>query len=114
MASGSKVRGLCTTCWGQFRRQAPDAQHGVYSATKAGDWLLTKYLVAENKNPKVIIGTLSPGMLITENWFVEQKAMEGADWLKIRPLLNILCDYVETSTPWLVDQMLANKKVASA
>ena len=38
---------------------------GVYSATKAGDWLLTKYLVAENKNPEIIIGTISPGMLIT-------------------------------------------------
>ncbi len=83
---------------------------GVYSSTKAGDLLLTKYLVAENKNPQITIGTLSPGMLITENWFDEQKQMSTEDWQKIRPLLNILCDYVETSTPWLVEQMLANRK----
>ena len=83
---------------------------GVYSSTKAGDWLLTKYLVAENQNPNIVIGTISPGMLITENWFAEQKEMQPGDWQKIRPLLNILCDYVETSTPWLVDEMLANKK----
>jgi NAD(P)-dependent dehydrogenase (short-subunit alcohol dehydrogenase family) len=82
---------------------------GVYSATKAADWLLTKYLVAENQNPQIIIGTISPGMLITENWFEEQKEMSAEDWKKIRPLLNILCDYVETSTPWLVEQMLANR-----
>lgn len=83
---------------------------GVYSATKAGDLVLTKYLVAENKNPQITIGTISPGMLITENWFDEQKQMSPEAWQKIRPLLNILCDYVETSTPWLVDQMLANRK----
>ena len=83
---------------------------GVYSSTKAGDLLLTKYLVAENKNPQITIGTISPGMLITENWFDEQKQMSAEDWQKVRPLLNILCDYVETSTPWLVDQMLTNRK----
>jgi NAD(P)-dependent dehydrogenase (short-subunit alcohol dehydrogenase family) len=90
------------------RRLVPNM--GVYSATKAGDWVLTKYLVAENKNPEIIIGTISPGMLITPNWFEEQKSMSRDDWLKIRPTLNILCDYVETSTPWLVEQMLANRK----
>jgi len=83
---------------------------GVYSSTKAGDRVLTKYLVAENQNPEIIIGTISPGMLITENWFDEQKQMSPEDWQKIRPLLNILCDYVETSTPWLVDQILANRQ----
>jgi hypothetical protein len=36
--------------------------------------------------------------------------MSAEDWQKIRPLLNILCDYVETSTPWLVDQILTNRK----
>ncbi|MEZ5566345.1 MAG: SDR family oxidoreductase [Gammaproteobacteria bacterium] len=83
---------------------------GVYSATKAGDWLLTRYLVAENENPQIIIGAISPGMLITPNWFDEQKQMSNEDWLKIRPVLNILCDYVETATPWLVDQVLSNRE----
>jgi len=90
------------------RRLVP--KMGVYSATKAGDWVLTKYLVAENRNPEIIIGTISPGMLITPNWFEEQKSMSKDEWLKIRPTLNILCDYVETSTPWLVEQMLANRE----
>ena len=95
---------------GSFNGKRLTPNMGVYSSTKAGDWLLTRYLVAENQNPDIVIGTLSPGMLITENWFAEQKEMQPEDWQKIRPLLNILCDYVETSTPWLVDEMLANKK----
>ena len=95
---------------GSFDGKRLTPNMGVYSSTKAGDWLLTKYLVAENKNQDIVIGTISPGMLITENWFAEQKEMRPEDWQNIRPLLNILCDYVETSTPWLVDEMLANKK----
>lgn len=95
---------------GSFDGKRLTPNMGVYSATKAGDWLLTKYLVAENRNPEIIIGAISPGMLIMQNWFDEQKAMSTEDWLKIRPTLNILCDYVETSTPWLVEQMLANRE----
>lgn len=83
---------------------------GIYSATKAGDWILTKYLAEENRAAGILVGAISPGMLITENWFAEQKAMTPEEWRKIRPVLNILCDYVETSTPWLVEQILANRK----
>jgi short-subunit dehydrogenase len=64
---------------------------GVYSATKAADFKLSQYLVAEN-------------------WFAEQKQMDPAEWPKVRPLLNVLCDYVETATPWLVEQVLANRE----
>ena len=28
----------------------------------------------------------------------------------MRPLLNVLCDHVDTATPWLVEQVLANRK----
>jgi short-subunit dehydrogenase len=83
---------------------------GVYSSTKAGIHLLTKYLVAENKDEKIIIGMISPGMLITENWFDEQAEMSDADWQKIKPTLNVLCDHVDTVAPWLTDQVLANNE----
>lgn len=95
---------------GSFDGKRLTPNMGVYSATKAADWLLTRYLVQENKNPDIIIGAISPGMLITENWFEEQKQIDPAEWQKIRPILNILCDYVETSTPWLVEQMLDNRQ----
>jgi short-subunit dehydrogenase len=90
------------------RMLSPDM--GVYSSTKSAIWRLTQYLIKENKNRNIMIGTISPGMLITENWFEEQKHLTEAEWQKIKPVLNILCDHVETSTPWLVEQILANKK----
>jgi short-subunit dehydrogenase len=90
------------------KRQVPNM--GVYSSTKAGIHLLSKYLVDENKDQNIVIGMISPGMLITENWFDEQAKLSDAEWAKIRPLLNILCDYVETVTPWLTEQILANKE----
>lgn len=90
------------------RRLTPNM--GVYSATKAGDWVLTRYLAEENREAGILVGAISPGMLITENWFEEQKQMPAEEWQKMRPVLNVLCDHVETSTPWLVEQILANTK----
>lgn len=95
---------------GTFEGKRLTPNMGVYSATKAADWMLTKYLVKENRDAGVLVGAISPGMLITENWFEEQKQMSAEDWAKIRPILNILCDYVETATPWIVEQVLANRE----
>jgi NAD(P)-dependent dehydrogenase (short-subunit alcohol dehydrogenase family) len=83
---------------------------GVYSATKAADWRLTNYLVRENDQPGIVIGAISPGMQITENWFEEQRRVSPEEWARLRPLLNILCDHVDTATPWLVEQVLANRQ----
>lgn len=81
---------------------------GVYSSTKAGIYLLSKYLVKENKGHNILVGMISPGMLITENWFEEQKELTDEEWQAIKPRLNLLCDYVDTVTPWLTEQILAN------
>ncbi len=81
---------------------------GVYSSTKAAIHLLTKYLIDENKGQNMVIGSISPGMLITENWFEEQKEVSPEEWQKLRPLLNVLCDHVDTVAPWIADQVLAN------
>ena len=83
---------------------------GVYSATKAAVHLMTKYLIKENSNPNIVIAMISPGTLITENWFEEQKELTDEEWAKVKPTLNIIADHVETVTPWLVDQMLENNE----
>lgn len=82
----------------------------VYSSTKAGIYLFTEYLKDENKDQNILVGTISPGMLISDNWFNEQKQLSAREWESIKPTLNVLCDHVETATPWLVDEVLANKK----
>jgi NADP-dependent 3-hydroxy acid dehydrogenase YdfG len=81
---------------------------GVYSATKAAIWLLTQYLIKENKDQNIVIGMISPGMLITANWFEEQAELSDEEWQNIKPMLNILCDHVDSVTPWLTDELLRN------
>jgi NAD(P)-dependent dehydrogenase (short-subunit alcohol dehydrogenase family) len=95
---------------GSFQGGRLTPKMGVYSATKAGVWMLTRYLVAENKGQPIVIGAISPGMLISDNWFQEQAELGAAEWQKVRPILNVLCDHVETATPWLVEQVLANRQ----
>lgn len=95
---------------GTFEGKRLTPKMGVYSSTKAAVWMLTKYLVQENRDQPIVIGAISPGMLISDNWFEEQAELGDEEWRKIRPLLNILCDYVDTSTPWLVEQVLANRE----
>ena len=95
---------------GSFQGKRLTPNMGVYSATKSGIWRLTLYLLAENKDKGLMIGSISPGMLISDNWFDEQKHLSEDEWLEVKPLLNTLCDYVDTATPWIVDQVLANKE----
>ena len=92
---------------GSFNGKRLTPRMGVYSSTKAAIWLLSKYLVEENRECGILVGTISPGMLISDNWFEQLSAEE---WQKMRPLLNVLCDHVDTATPWLVEQVLANRK----
>lgn len=81
---------------------------GVYSSTKASINILTKYLASENKNTNIIVGAISPGILITENWLNEQQRLTPEEWNKIRPMVNMICDHVETATPWITEQIIQN------
>ena len=93
---------------GSFQGKRLTPNMGVYSSTKSAIWRLTLYLVEETRDSDILVGAISPGMLISDNWFEQQKQVSPEEWQKIRPTLNILCDYVETSAPWLVEQVLAN------
>lgn len=111
--SGFRAQGtgaLYNVLGGSFDGKRLVPNMGVYSATKAGIHVLTRYLVEENDNQDIVVASISPGMLITENWIEEQKEVDEETWRKLRPLLNVLCDHVETVAPWLVEQILANRK----
>ena len=81
---------------------------GVYSSTKASINVLTKYLASENKNTNIIVGAISPGILITENWLNEQQRLMPEEWNRIKPMVNMICDHVETATPWITEQIIQN------
>jgi NAD(P)-dependent dehydrogenase (short-subunit alcohol dehydrogenase family) len=86
-----------------------NARHGlgVYGMTKAAARQLSRALILETKGKPVQIGTLSPGMVMTD-MLRDRIAADPAIMERGRRIFNILVDRVETVTPWLVRRILAN------
>lgn len=80
-----------------------------YSTTKRAVKYLTECLRKELKGSPIQVSTVSPGVNITDG-MLREIAQLPPDQREatIRPL-NIIGDHVETTTPWLVDQLLAAK-----
>lgn len=79
----------------------------LYGTTKAALAFLDDALAEEIKGKPVILGFLSPGMVVTD-LLLNQRNGDPADWERSKRAFNILADRVETVTPWLADQVLAN------
>ncbi len=85
----------------------------VYGMSKAAVTFLTKSLSSEVSNTPVKVGRLSPGIVITE--FITDQYADDPDGLEsAKRIFNILGDRVETVTPWLADNVLANDKNGAA
>jgi NAD(P)-dependent dehydrogenase (short-subunit alcohol dehydrogenase family) len=82
----------------------------LYSTTKYGLKYLTDSLVEETKDTPLLVGALSPGMVLTDMLMRERDARSDADWQEAKRIFNILADRVEDVTPWLARQVLANDK----
>lgn len=85
----------------------------LYSATKRGSNYLFDALVKEVEGLPVIVGSLSPGMVVTD-LLSQQKDEDSENWERTKKVFNILADKVETVTPWLVEQILANQQNGAA
>lgn len=81
----------------------------LYGTTKYGLHYLTDALVEETKRTPVLVGALSPGMVITDMLTSEEVRSEE-DWETTKRIFNILADRVEDVTPWLARQVLDNDK----
>lgn len=81
----------------------------LYETTKAGMGYLDAALVKEMEGKPVIVGSLLPGMVVTD-LLLNQQAGDPADWEKAKRAFNILADRVETVAPWLVEQILENRQ----
>ena len=80
----------------------------LYGTSKYGLRYFNEALAEESKDSPVIVGALSPGMLVTDLLTSERDA-DFKNWEKTKRVLNILADRVETVAPWLVDKILENK-----
>lgn len=82
----------------------------VYGSTKAAIRYLTAALAKEYRDSPVLIGSLSPGIVATDLLIYSSRSRDPAEWQRAKRMMNILGDKVETVTPWLAEQALANRK----
>lgn len=82
----------------------------TYGSTKRAVRYLTETLLLETKNTPVQVCTLSPGIVLTDLIFKQLKRAPKEKREKNIKIYNILADTVETVTPWLAEQVLANNR----
>lgn len=80
-----------------------------YGATKRAVNYLNKALAKEAADTCVNVGTLSPGIVVTD-LLTGDYDIPSEEWDKAKKIFNILGDHVETVTPYLVKGMLESKK----
>jgi NAD(P)-dependent dehydrogenase (short-subunit alcohol dehydrogenase family) len=82
---------------------------GIYGTTKRGLGYFTDALTKELAKTPVLVGSIRPGMIVTEGVIREAKDNPQL-FAASRAVMNRLVDQVETVAPYLVDQMLATQK----
>jgi NAD(P)-dependent dehydrogenase (short-subunit alcohol dehydrogenase family) len=84
----------------------------LYGSTKSSLRYLTDAWAQEVKGTDIIVGALSPGMVVTR-LLTQQYEERSKEWERARRVFNILADRVETVTPWLAERVLTNNKNGS-
>ena len=85
----------------------------VYSTTKRAVKYFADSLVKERrkaKDDRVLVGTISPGVNITEGLLREMRALPDAERAKALRQLEFIGEHVSTTTPWIVERILAARK----
>jgi len=86
----------------------------VYGSSKRALQYLTKALVGEYKDTPLIIGYMSPGIVVTDLLMRDLNDSQSEEFKKRTGLLNIVADSVETVAPHLVKGALAMNKTGGA
>lgn len=85
----------------------------VYSTTKRAVRYFVDSLVKERrqaKDDRVLVGTISPGVNLTEGLLREMRALPAAERAKALRQLDFIGEHVSTTTPWIVERILAAGK----
>ena len=85
----------------------------IYGFTKRALTYFTKSVNKEIKGSPVILGTISPGIVVTD-LLEESKDADAERWEKTKRMYNILADHVETVAPFIVERVLAADKPGTA
>ncbi len=82
----------------------------VYGATKCAVLYLTKSMIKEYKDTPLIIGLMSPGIVVTDLLMKDLNDSESEEFKSRSGMFNIVADRVETVAPYLVKETLAANK----
>lgn len=82
----------------------------VYGSTKRGVRYFTRSLIEDQKDSPIIVGTLSPGMVVTDLLLEDMDTMNAVQLERFTKVVNILGDTVETVAPFLSRKVLENTK----
>jgi NADP-dependent 3-hydroxy acid dehydrogenase YdfG len=82
----------------------------IYGSTKYGLRYFNETLEIATRNLPVIVGSISPGMVMTDMLLKEDIERTPEESERARRIFNILADRVETVTPWIVEKILTNQK----
>lgn len=82
----------------------------VYGTTKRALNYLTESLAGEVEGTDIIVGAISPGMVMTDLNLERFRDRPREEWENARRVFNILADRVETVTPYLAEKVLQNRK----
>ncbi len=85
----------------------------IYGSTKRALSYFTKSINKEIRGSPVLVGTISPGIVVTD-LLDESMDEDPAAVARTRRIYNILADRVETVAPWIADQVLAANKPGTA
>ncbi len=81
----------------------------LYATCKSALHYLTEALAKEVDGSGLVVGALQPGMVVTD-LLMGREGERGPPDARSRRVMNILADRVETVTPWLARQVLANER----
>jgi NAD(P)-dependent dehydrogenase (short-subunit alcohol dehydrogenase family) len=81
----------------------------LYGTTKYALRYFTDALVEETRETSLLVGALSPGMVITD-LITGQYEDRPEDWEGAKRIFNILADRVEDVAPWIAQRVLDNDK----
>lgn len=81
----------------------------IYGSTKYGLRYFNEALVEETRDSPIIVGMISPGMVMTDLLLNEGFEDNPEEDERTKRVFNILADRVETVAPWLVNRILSNE-----
>lgn len=89
--------------------------HGlsVYGAAKRALRYVARALAVEARDTGVLVGTLSPGIMVTDFTLQQLDRRDTASWERARRVFDILADRPETVAAFLVPRILAARRTGT-